>query len=61
MSKRAETSASSIGMMILVMNIEKILKDFLFVIFVYVVLGNINQFRRYIYSNNSLESALFLN
>ena len=61
MSKRADTSASSIGMIILVMNMEKILKDFLFVIFVYVVLSNLNRFRRYIYSNNSLKSVLFLN
>ena len=38
MSKRADTSESSIGMIILVMNMEKILKDFLFAILVYAYL-----------------------
>jgi len=52
MSKRADTSESSIGMIILVMNMEKILRDFLFAIFVYAYLELIWQARQRISVDN---------
>ena len=52
MSKRADTSESSIGMIILVMNLEKILRDFLFAIFLYAYLELIWQARQNISVDN---------
>ena len=60
MSKRADTSESSIAMIILVMNMEKILRDFLFAIFVYAYLQLILKVRERINTDNISESFIFI-
>jgi len=60
MSKRADTSESSIGMIILVMNMEKILKDFLFAIFIYVYFQLIWKAKQRISAYNILKSVIFI-
>ena len=60
MSKRADTSESSIAMIILVMNMEKILRDFLFAIFVYAYLQLILKVRERINTDNISKSLIFI-
>ena len=58
MSKRADTSKSSIRMIILVMNVEKILRDFLFAIFIYAYLELISKVKQNI-SVDNISKLLF--